>query len=234
MIDEYESRSLIQNQHSFNPSELMKSNCISQLIFLPGASGSRSFWVLLIEHLSNYSICEKALKNVIAYPEFDGDPPHPEVNSFHDLQDYVLKQIQEPSIVIAQSMGGIFAVQAALQKPKDIQALVLIATSGGIDLSPFDVADWRQNYQKQFQVPSWFVDHQQSLDDELHQIQCPILLIWGDDDSISPVAVGQYLKSKFKYAQLYIIEHGQHDLANVYASEVGVLIAQFVKRHFQI
>ncbi len=32
---------------------------------------------------------------------------------FEDLQDYVLNQIQQPSVVVAQSMGGIFAVQAA-------------------------------------------------------------------------------------------------------------------------
>jgi pimeloyl-ACP methyl ester carboxylesterase len=54
-------------------------------------------------------------------------------------------------------MGGIFAVQAALQKPEQVQALVLVATSGGIDLSPFQVADWREDYQQSFTVPDWFV-----------------------------------------------------------------------------
>ena len=75
-------------------------------------------------------------------------------------------------------MGGILAVQAALQKPELIQALVLVATSGGIDLSTFDVADWRQAYQQTFAVLDGFTAHQQYLHDQLHQIQCPVLLIW--------------------------------------------------------
>ena len=81
---------------------------------------------------------------VVAYPSFGGYPDDMNVQSFESLQDYVLNQIQQPSVVIAQSMGGIFAVQAALKKPEQVQALVLVATSGGIDLSPFQVADWRE------------------------------------------------------------------------------------------
>ena len=96
---------------------------------------------------------------VVAYPSFGGYADDVDVQSFESLQAYVLNQIQQPSVVVAQSMGGIFAVQAALQKPDQVQALVLVATSGGIDLSPFQVADWREDYQQSFTVPDWFVQH---------------------------------------------------------------------------
>ena len=90
---------------------------------------------------------------VVAYPSFGDYPDDVDVQNFEDLQDYVLNQIQQSSVVVAQSMGGIFAVQAALQKAEQVQALVLVATSGGIDLSPFQLADWREDYQQSFTVP---------------------------------------------------------------------------------
>ena len=165
---------------------------------------------------------------VVAYPSFGRYPDDVDVQSFEDLQDYVLNQIQQPSVVVAQSMGGIFAVQAALQKPDQVQALVLVATSGGIDLSPFQVADWREDYQQSFTVPDWFVQHQSDLTGSLERIQCPVLLIWGDADPISPVAVGQALHRQIPHAKLHIVSQGQHDLAYVHAEHVAQLIQNFL------
>lgn len=193
------------------------------LTFLPGASGNTEFWQPVMSLLS-----EKYKKMVIAYPEFGGYASDPTVKSFADLQNKVLTRIQEPSVVVAQSMCGIFAVQAALQKPEIIKALILVATSGGIDLTPFNVADWRQDYQDTFSVPDWFVNHHAYLDDELCRIACPVLLIWGDTDPISPIAVGQYLCEKIINSELYIIQNGQHDLANQYAEKVAFRIERFL------
>lgn len=195
------------------------------LIFLPGASGSIEFWQAVMQALPNH-----LQKSVLAYPSFGGYPDHAEVQSFEDLQAYVLKHIQQPSVVVAQSMGGIFAVQAALQKPDLIQALVLVATSGGIDLSQFDVADWRADYQLSFTVPDWFVAHRSDLSEQLKHIQCPVLLLWGDSDPISPVAVGQYLQQKIPNAELVVLENGQHDLASVHADRVSTLILDFIEK----
>lgn len=195
------------------------------LIFLPGASGSTEFWQAVMQQLPN-----EYTKSVIAYPSFGGYPAHLQVNSFTDLQTWVINQIDQPSIVIAQSMGGIFAVQAALQKPELIQALVLVATSGGIDLSAFDVADWRKEYQQTFAVPDWFIGHQQALDHQLYKIDCPVLLIWGGDDPISPITIGEYLQSKITQTELHIIENGQHDLAKVYADQVSTRIQIFLQQ----
>lgn len=196
------------------------------MFFLPGASGNTAFWQAVIKRLPQ--VYEKT---VIAYPSFGGHPDHVAVQSFQALQNYVLEHMSEPSIVVAQSMGGIFAVQAALQKPQHIKALVLVATSGGIDLTRFDVADWREDYQQTFSVPDWFVQHQSHLDDSLDQITCPVLLIWGDADPISPVKVGQYLQSKIVNSELHIIENGQHDLAEVYSDQVAKLIQDFLIKH---
>lgn len=205
--------------------------CLENLIFLPGASGNVEFWQPVSSLLSpDYA------KKIITYPEFGGVPAQEDIQNFDDLQQYVIHSIndlsrQQPSIVVAQSMGGIFAVQMALKHPEQVKALVLVATSGGIDLSSFQVADWREDYQLNFSVPDWFVNHHVALDDQLDKIQCPVLLIWGDQDSISPVSVGRYLESKFKHSHLDIIEGGQHDLAQTHASEVSAVIAQFIENN---
>ena len=208
-----------------NRGELLLEN----LIFLPGASGNIEFWQPIISLLSpDYA------KKIIAYPEFGGVPAQADIQNFDDLKQYVIHSIndlshQQPSIVVAQSMGGIFAVQTALKHPEQVKALVLIATSGGIDLSPFHVADWREDYQLNFSVPDWFVNHRSALDHELNKIQCPVLLIWGDQDQISPVSVGRYLEKQFKQARLEIIEGGQHDLAFEYAEQIADLIEGFIQ-----
>ena len=194
-------------------------------IFLPGASGNTEFWQPLITLLP-----KQYDKTIIAYPSFGGYPEHVNVNSFLDLQHYVLDQVSQPSIIVAQSMGGIFAVQAALQKPKQVKALVLVATSGGIDLSSYNVADWREDYQQTFDVPDWFIQPQVYLDDLLYKIECPVLLIWGDADPISPVAVGQYLHGKIILSELHVIQQGQHDLAQVQADQVAVLLGAFIEK----
>lgn len=163
------------------------------LIFLPGASGSTTFWHPLIEKLP-----QQYRAKIIGYPSFGDTPESLEVKSFEDLTNYVVNQIHDESVIIAQSMGGIFAVTAALQKPQLVKGLVLIATSGGINLEPFNVQDWREAYRQAFlKYPDWFITTNANYEEFLSDINIKTLLIWGDNDPVSPVQVGQYLNQKF-------------------------------------
>ncbi|MFU9045140.1 alpha/beta fold hydrolase [Acinetobacter tibetensis] len=194
------------------------------LIFLPGASGSTTFWNPLINKLSHAES-----KQVIAYPSFGEEPSQESVYDFASLSNYVLRQIQSESIVIAQSMGGIFAVQAAIAHPDLVKGLVLLATSGGIDLTPFQVQDWRTAYQQQYlNYPDWFMATQIDLSQHLEKIRMPVLLLWGDQDPISPIAVGQALQQTFPQAELHIIHGGDHAFAEHYAEEVAAHIQQYI------
>jgi len=201
------------------------------LIFLPGASGSTTFWHPLIKNLS---LVES--KQVIAYPSFGEEPSQENVYDFASLSNYVLQQIQSESILIAQSMGGIFAVQAAIARPDLVKGLVLLATSGGIDLTPFQVQDWRTAYQQQYlNYPDWFVDIQIDLSPQLEKIRMPVLLLWGDQDPISPIAVGQTLQQKIPQAELHIIHGGDHAFAEQHAEEVATYIQQYLTHfNFQV
>ena len=199
---------------------------MTHLVFLAGASGNTQFWHPLIEQLP-----ETYTKQVIAYPSFHGVAAHPDIHSFDDLSNYVVAQIQQPSILIVQSMGGIFAIAATLQKTDLVKGLVLMATSGGINLDPFQVQDWRQAYQQEYlQYPDWFVTAKVDYEAQLAHIQQQVLLLWGDQDLISPVAVGQHLQHIFKKSELYLIQGGEHDFAEQYADEVAIYINDFIKQ----
>ena len=199
---------------------------MSNLVFLPGALGNTQFWNPLIAQLP-----EHYTKQVIAYPSFHGMAAHPDINSFDDLTNYVVAQIQQPSILIAQSMGGIFAIATTLKKTDLVKGLVLIATSGGINLDPFLVQDWRQAYQQEYlQYPDWFVTAKVDYEAQLAHIQQQVLLLWGDQDLISPVAVGQHLHHLFQKSQLHIIQGGEHDFAEQYVNEVTIYINDFIRK----
>lgn len=198
---------------------------MKNLIFLPSASGSTTFWHPLIEKLP-----QQYRAKIIGYPGFGDTAESLDVKSFKDLTNYVLNQINEESIIVAQSMGGIFAVAAALQKPQLVKGLVLIATSGGINLEPFNVQDWREAYRQAFlKYPDWFITTNANYEEFLSDINIKTLLIWGDNDPVSPVQVGQYLNQKFENSTLYVVKGGDHQLAEKYADEVAVQIKNYLK-----
>ena len=197
---------------------------MAKIVLLPGASGQTTFWQPLIDLLPS-----KYEKQIIAYPGFGNVLKNDDLKNFDDLQELVIHQINQKSILIAQSMGGIFAVKKTLERPDLIQGLVLIATSGEINLTPFDVQDWRTEYQQYYpQYPDWFMTNQVDYEEFLAQINVPILLIWGDCDPISPVAVGKHLQNQFKDAHLNIIQGGDHMLAEAHADEVALLIQDYL------
>lgn len=201
-------------------------NEMNQLVFLPGASGSRNFWQPLITSL------DPEHYQVLAYPGFDGVETHPDIQNLGDLQHYLSVQIEDDSILIAQSMGGVLAVGLALSQPEKVKALVLIATSGGLNLKDYGCADWRTDYREQYQhVPEWFVADQTEFSvKQLAQIQVPVLLLWGDQDPLSTVAVGEYLVEVFENARLHVINGGDHLFASSHAEQVGKLIHPFLKQ----
>ncbi|WP_262441566.1 alpha/beta fold hydrolase [Acinetobacter sp. WU_MDCI_Abxc222] len=168
---------------------------------------------------------------IIGYPGFGDTPESLEVKSFEDLTNYVVDQINEESVIIAQSMGGIFAVAAALKKTHLVKGLVLIATSGGIDLKRFNVQDWREAYRQTFlKYPDWFITTNVNYEEFLSDINIETLLIWGDNDPVSPVQVGQYLNQKFENSMLYVVKNGDHQLAEEHADEVAAQINDYLKK----
>lgn len=193
---------------------------------MPGASGNTEFWKPVADLLSY-----PGERIHLGWPGFGPTPPDPTVKGIEDLVDKVVAKIDGPTALVAQSMGGVIAVRAALQKPKQITHLVLTVTSGGIDLGEFGAQDWRPAFHAANpSLPLWFAQYKDDLSVQLQSIESPVLLLWGDEDPISPVSVGKRLGSLFPRSELHVIEGGDHDLANVYPSVVAPLIDQHLKK----
>jgi poly(3-hydroxyoctanoate) depolymerase len=91
-------------------------------------------------------------------------PSEPDVNGVDDLVDRVVGSIVGPVDLLAQSMGGVIAIRAALERPALVRHLVLAVTSGGLDVSVLGAQDWRPEYLAEHpHVPRWFADEHEDL-----------------------------------------------------------------------
>jgi pimeloyl-ACP methyl ester carboxylesterase len=159
----------------------------STILFLPGALGRRDIWHPVADRLVH-----PAHKVHVAWPGFDDAPPDPSVRGLDDLAARLAERIDGPTALVAQSMGGIVAILAALRKPDCITHLVLSVTSGGIDMAACGGEDWRPAVRAAHpHLPDWFLTHGEDLAPRLPALTMPALLLWGDADPISPVAAGR-------------------------------------------
>ncbi len=198
----------------------------SKLIFLPGAMGIPAFWHPLAARLTIGAQC-----CFMAYPGFGNEPTDPAVAGIDDLVQSVVRQIDQPVALIAQSMGGILAVRAAQAKPQLVTHLVLSVTSGGVDMDAFAAHDWRPDFlAANPHLPDWFITHRSDLTPQMKQLTQPVLLLWGDADPISPLALGEHLRALLPNARLHVVPGGGHDLAHAHAAELAPLI----DRHLQL
>jgi pimeloyl-ACP methyl ester carboxylesterase len=193
-----------------------------RLLFLPGASGNTAFWSPVAERLHG-----AAGRVFWGWPGFGPTPAHPDVRGMDDLVAQVVASIDRPTAIVAQSMGGVVAIRVALQRPQLITHLVLTATSGGLDMGGLGAQDWRPAFlQANPMLPPWFTARQPDLQPDLAAVSAPTLLLWGDQDPISPIAVGQRLAHLLPHATLHVLAGGEHDLGHAMAPAVAPLISR--------
>jgi pimeloyl-ACP methyl ester carboxylesterase len=191
-----------------------------RLLFLPGASGDTSFWRPLEQRLA----C-RAERLHLGWPGFGDTQPRPGVEGFEDLLALVLAPLDRPCALIAQSMGGVLALRAALARPRWVTHLVLCATSGGLPMAELGAADWRAGFRTSLShLPDWFSTETTDLSERLAEVAAPTLLLWGDADPFSPIAVGKRLAERLPRARLQVIPGGDHDLGLHHAGPLAPLI----------
>ena len=194
---------------------------MTNVLFLPGVGADPDFWRPAGDLLPG-----AWTKTYLGWPGLGHQPHDPRVQSVEDMIAYAAGRLGEgPADVVGQSMGGVIALQLALRYPKRVRRLVLTVTSGGVDMSGLGAADWRPDYPREFpNAASWILDWRPDYTPDLSRVTQPALLLWGDADPISPVAVGKRLQSLLPKAELRVIEGGHHDLAVAHAAEVAPLI----------
>ncbi|CAN5669686.1 alpha/beta hydrolase [soil metagenome] len=193
---------------------------MTPLFFLPGAGASPDFWKPVGEQLP-----QAWAKRYFGWPGL-GDQPHdPAIAGMDDLVCLVAAEIDGPVDLVAQSMGGNVAARLAIEQAHKVRRLVLVVTSGGVDMTGLGASDWRDDYRKSFPgAASWITEMRASSNLPVEKITVPTLLIWGDADPISPLAVGRHLDSRIADARLHVVAGGGHDLARTHAREVASLI----------
>lgn len=195
---------------------------MAKVLFLPGAGASPEFWKPVGALLpADWS------KEYFGWPGL-GDQPHDTaIKGTDDLVRMVAARMDGPVDLVAQSMGGVIATRLALEQSNNVRRLVLTVTSGGVDMAGLGASDWRESYRKSFpRAAAWITESRSSPSLPVEKIAAPTLLLWGDADPISPVAVGQHLQSRLLDAHLHIVAGGDHDLARTHAAEVAPLIAR--------
>jgi pimeloyl-ACP methyl ester carboxylesterase len=198
-----------------------------RLLFVPGAGGRVSFW----EPVANL-IDPSLAVTILGWPGFGDVPRDDSIKSLRDLVDYVLRFVDAPVHLVAQSMGGVVAMSLALQRPELVRSLVLTGTSGGIDVARFGGEDWRpeslaNDVNGLETTPSWFIDDRTDLTKQIPSIAAPALLIWGEADRISPPAAGRYLADLLPNAQFATLPGG-HAHPQESPVPVAMLIDRFV------
>jgi pimeloyl-ACP methyl ester carboxylesterase len=194
---------------------------VAPLVFLPGAGGAASSWRPTADRLRDLGAA-----HVFGYPGFGGLPADPAVKSLDDLHGWILERLPPgPSHVVAQSMGGVFAARLAIEHPERVERLVLVATSGGVDVRRLGGAEWRDEYRKQLpNIPAWFIDDRTDLTDRLAAIRAPTLLVWSDADPISPLSVARFLAERIAGSRIAVVAGGTHEFARERPDEVAPLI----------
>jgi pimeloyl-ACP methyl ester carboxylesterase len=193
-----------------------------KILFLPGAGGSPEFWQPVAKLLP-----DEWDKAFFGWPGL-GDQPHDrDVNGIDDLVRLVDITIDSPVDLVAQSIGGVIAARLALNRPTLVRRLVLAVTSAGVNMAQFGASDWRADYRKQFpRAAGWITQHSAIAELPVEWIAVPTLLIWGDRDPISPLAVGLHLEHRMPNARLHVVPGGRHSVAFDEAKAVAALIAQ--------
>ncbi|WP_369990811.1 alpha/beta fold hydrolase [Pseudomonas xanthosomatis] len=194
-----------------------------KILFLPGASGNTQFWKSVAEALET-SIAVQHM----GWPGFGDTPANEQVTCLEDLAALAIAEIDRPVALVAQSMGGVVAVQIALERPDLVTHLVLAVTSGGLNFPTLGAEDWRIAFESDNPtLPRWFLDDCTDLSGRLPELQLPVLLLWGGADPISPVSVGQRLAELIPNARLKLFPEAGHDLGHTHAEAV----AQLIDRH---
>lgn len=160
-------------------------------------------------------------------------------HEYAELVAAVLSEMATPVVVLGHSFGGRVAVELAAARPNDLAALVLtgvplIRPVGGGRRTPlpfragrllhraglipesrmealrqrYGSTDYRAAEGVMRQVLVRVVN--ESYEDVLGVIRCPVTLVWGDDDAVVPVDVARIAVRELDDARLIVLPGAGH------------------------
>jgi pimeloyl-ACP methyl ester carboxylesterase len=158
---------------------------------------------------------------------------------YAELVAEVLPDMARPVVVLGHSFGGRVALQLAAARPDDVAALVLTGVplvrpegKGPRPPLPFTAGrllrragllsesrmealrrrygstDYRAAEGVMRQVLVRLVNER--YDEVLAKVRCPVILVWGDDDSVTPIDMARTAEGRFADARLVVAPGAGH------------------------
>jgi pimeloyl-ACP methyl ester carboxylesterase len=194
--------------------------------YLPGAGGRLESWEPIASVLAY-----RREARLFDYPGLGEREELPGINDLSDLTRWVVSELPELCDVVTLSMGSAIGLRLALEYPERVRRLVLVAPCGGLDARRFGALDWRETFVRERpQAPRWFVDDHSDFTDQLGAISIPTLLVFGDEDSIAPPAIGEFLMEHLPSAKLEVVQNASHDIEEEHPAFVASLIEAHLRR----
>ncbi|HLB66657.1 MAG TPA: alpha/beta hydrolase [Candidatus Saccharimonadales bacterium] len=181
-----------------------------------------------------------------------------DINGYVKWLDGELRNEAHP-VVIAQSNGGRIALAYALANPGKIKQLFLIDSAGMADkrllrkiklkvlfilsklgkpLSKINLVRkvfykiiGAQDYDRASPAMRKTMQNMLNADKnlDLKAIQMPVTLIWGRDDTITPLKDGQKMNGRIKGSNLFVIDDAKHAPQATHSDEVVDIIKRELK-----
>lgn len=203
-------------------------------IFLHGLGQTDLDWKETVEFLGN--------REDIVCPNLSEWLSEREVSYFslYKALEQYMKQQNSPVHFCGLSLGGVLALQYAIEYPQKVSSLVLIGTQYVMPkrllqfqnvmfyLMPKSVFQ-KMGFQKKEFISLCHSMIQLDFTQELRKIHCPVLVLCGEEDKVNWQASVR-LAEEIESAELVLISNAGHEVNKENPKELGKILTEFYKK----
>lgn len=203
-------------------------------IFLHGLGQTDLDWKETVEFLGN--------REDIVCPNLSEWLSEREVSYFslYKALEQYMKQQNSPVHFCGLSLGGVLALQYAIEYPQKVSSLVLIGTQYVMPkrllqfqnvmfyLMPKSVFQ-KMGFQKKEFISLCHSMIQLDFTRDLRKIHCPVLVLCGEEDKVNWQASVR-LAEEIESAELVLISNAGHEVNKENPKELGKILTEFYKK----
>lgn len=209
------------------------------LLFLHGWGSSKEVWQITASKLVSQSANKPISMYAMDLPGF-GKSPLSSVRQSEEglsvadyaevVKGFIEKLELKNVIIVGHSFGGRVGIKLSVLYPNYVKKLILVDSAGFVDntlrkklfnfvakiiptilKNKFGKYFASKDYLNSGNLKKTFIKViNEDLSEEMRKINTPTLLIWGADDTVTPVDFGYLMKSKIKNSKLKIIASAGH------------------------